>query len=275
VAKRPVITLTTDFGLHDHFVGTLKGVILGIAPDAAIVDICHAVPSFDILDGALTIAAAYKYFPNGTVHIVVVDPGVGSLRRPIVGSTGAHRFVAPDNGVLSAVYDAEPAVQVRHITAESYFLQPVSRTFHARDIFAPVAAHLAAGVDGDAVGPEITDFVRLDTARPTASGENTWRGTVLKVDRFGNLITNIAAQNIPRLFQASPPAFKLVIANREIDHLRFSYSEAAPGEAFAIVGSMGYLEIAVNQASAGEILGVGKGAEFTLSLKPPRKIIRL
>jgi S-adenosylmethionine hydrolase len=275
VAQQPIITLTTDFGLNDHFVGTLRGVILGIAPDAEIVDICHAVPAFDILDGALAIAAAYKYFPAGTVHIVVVDPGVGGARRPIVARVGAHQFVAPDNGVLSAIYRAEPDIRVRHVTAESYFLQPVSRTFHARDIFAPVAAHLAAGVEAAALGPEIADYVRLDLPCPTPSGENSWHGVVLKEDRFGNLITNIAARDIPRLFQVSPPAFKIAFGNREINVMRSSYSEAALGEVFAIIGSMGYLEIAANQASATAILEVSKGAEFTLSLKAPRKIIRV
>jgi hypothetical protein len=274
VAPRPIITLTTDFGLNDHFVGTLKGVILGIAPEVEIVDICHAVPTFDILDGALTIAASYRYFPAGTLHAVVVDPGVGSVRRPLVASASGQRFVAPDNGVLSAIYLDEPKVEVRHITAESYFLRPVSQTFHARDIFAPVAAHLAAGVHPTKLGPEIADYVRIDIPRPVVAGQDLWRGAVLKVDRFGNLITNIAKQDVPRLFHAGSPAIKIAIGDREINALRSSYSQAARAEVFAIVGSMGYLEIVANQASAAEILGAGKGTEFTLSVEP-RKIIRI
>jgi S-adenosylmethionine hydrolase len=289
VVRRPIITLTTDFGLDDHFVGTLKGVILDIVPEAEIVDISHAAQAFDILDGALSFAPAYKYFPNATTHLVVVDPGVGSSRRPIVASTDRYHFVAPDNGVLSVVYNEEQRIQVRHLTAPRYFLQPVSNTFHARDIFAPVAAHLAKGVDPGKLGPEISDFIRLDLARPTRDSQNVWRGMVLKVDHFGNLITNIASQDVPELFRGNPPAFRIVFGSREIAQLRFAYSQGNPGEVFAIAGSMGYLEIAANQASAAELLSAGKGAEFTFSLlgtlsqtnsglverKAPAKIIRV
>ncbi len=148
MANRPTITLTTDFGLNDHYVGTMKGVILEIVPDAQIVDICHAVQPFDVLDGALTIAQAYNYFPPATVHLVVVDPGVGTERRPILASSDRHHFVAPDNGVLSLIYSREERMHVRHITSDHYFRQPVSKTFHGRDIFAPVAAYLVQA-DGD------------------------------------------------------------------------------------------------------------------------------
>jgi S-adenosylmethionine hydrolase len=266
VAHRPIITLTTDFGLHDHFVGTLKGVILDIAGDAEIVDICHSVPAFDILGGALTIAQAYKYFPNGTVHVVVVDPGVGGARRPMVASTDRHHFVVPDNGVLSQVFSEEPRIQARHVTAQHYFLQPLSNTFHARDIFAPIAAYLAKGIDPEKLGPEIYDYVRLPLPIPQATGENTRRGVVLKADRFGNLITNIALRDVSGLWEENSPDFKIIIASREITRLRTAYSDGMPGELFAIFGSMGYLEIAANQASAADLLGAGKGAEFSLWL---------
>jgi S-adenosyl-L-methionine hydrolase (adenosine-forming) len=266
VAHRPIITLTTDFGLHDHFVGTLKGVILDILPEAEIVDICHSVEAFDILDGALTLAQAYKYFPYRTVHLVVVDPGVGGTRRPVVASTDRHNFVAPDNGVLSTVYGDEPKIQVRHVTAQHYFLQPVSHTFHARDIFAPVAGYLAKGADPAKFGPAISDYVRFSLPKPTPTGENTWRGVVLKVDRFGNLITNISPAEAPILFQGNPPPFKIVIGDSEITQLREAYSDGAAGEVFAIEGSMGYLEIATNQASAAKLLSAGKGSEFIFSL---------
>jgi len=267
VAHRPIITLTTDFGLQDHFVGTLKGVILDIVPNAEIVDICHTPYPFDILDGTLTIAQAYKYFPNRTIHLVVVDPGVGGARRPIIASTETHHFVAPDNGVLSSVYGEETGIQVRHITAGHYFAQPLSNTFHARDIFAPVAAYLAKGIDVSKLGPGINDYVRFNLPQPTSSGENTWSGIVLKADRFGNLITNISPQDIPQLFQADPASFSICIAGREITRRKASYSEGTPGDLFAIAGSMGYLEIASNQASAAEILGVSKGTELTLILR--------
>ena len=180
MANRPLITLTTDFGLNDHFVGTIKGVILDIVPEAEIVDICHAVQAFDVLDGALTIAQAYSYFPNGTVHMVVVDPGVGTARRPILLSTGRHYFVAPDNGVLSLVYAREERLQVRHIDAAHYYRQPVSNTFHARDIFAPVAAYLAKGVEVAKFGEEITDFVRFNAPKPKATDGKTLRGVSSK-----------------------------------------------------------------------------------------------
>ena len=267
MANRPLITLTTDFGLNDHFVGTIKGVILDIAPEAEIIDICHAVQAFDVLDGALTIAQAYSYFPNATVHMVVVDPGVGTARRPIVLSTGRHYFVAPDNGVLSLVYAREERLQVRHIDAAHYYRQPVSNTFHARDIFAPVAAYLAKGVEVWKFGEEITDFVRFNAPKPKATDGNTLRGVVLKVDRFGNMITNFTPQDVPALFQANPPAFKILVGKCEISEIHANYAEGAPNEVFGILGSMGYLEIAANRAAAAQIIGTGKGSEVNIVLE--------
>ncbi len=267
MAQRPIITLTTDFGTTDHFVGTLKGVILDIAPDAEIVDICHSVQAFDVLDGALTIAQAYSYFPSGTVHMVVVDPGVGTERRAIIASTDRHQFVAPDNGVLSLVYNAEERLHVNQVTAEHYFLQPVSQTFHARDIFAPVTAYLAKGVDTQKFGKEIEDFVRFNMPRPKPGEGNSLRGLVLKADRFGNLITNFAAQDVTALLQEPTPGFKITIANREINSLKSAYAEGAPGETFAILGSTGFLEVAANRASAAQLLGAGKGAEVALTFE--------
>lgn len=266
MAHRPIVTLTTDFGSNDHFVGTLKGVILDIAPNAAIVDICHAVQAFDILDGALAIAQAYSYFPPRTVHLVVVDPGVGSARRPIIASSEKYNFVAPDNGVLSLMYARETRLSVRDITATHYFLQPISQTFHARDIFAPIAAYLAKGVDLEKFGDEITDYVRFNAPKPKAADGNSLRGVVLRVDRFGNLITNFAPEDAPALFQANVPPFKMVVGKREVTSLRTSYSEGAAGEVFAIVGSMGYIEIATNRGSAAQLASAAKGTEVQLVL---------
>src|SRR5215470_15710309 len=178
-----LITLTTDFGLSEHYVGAMKGVIYGIHPNAIIVDITHGVQSFDILDGALAIAQAYSYFPKDTVHVVVVDPGVGGPRRPIVASVGQYLFVAPDNGVLSLVYEREERVNVRHITAEHYFRNPVSPTFHGRDIFAPVAAYLSKGVDTNKFGETISDYVRFAAPKPKATSANSWKAVVLKTDK--------------------------------------------------------------------------------------------
>jgi S-adenosyl-L-methionine hydrolase (adenosine-forming) len=247
-------------------VGTMKGVILNIVPEAAIVDISHAVQAFDVLDGALTISQAYSYFPTGTVHLVVVDPGVGSARRPIIASSDGYHFVAPDNGVLSLVYAKEERVHVREITSQHYFLQPVSNTFHARDIFAPVAAYLAKQVDTLKFGDEIEDFVRFSAPKPKPVDENRIRGVVLKVDRFGNLITNITPQDAPTLLAEKPSAFKIVVGSREVTEICKSYSDGAPGEVFGIFGSMGFLEIAANRAAAAQITGANKGTDVTIVL---------
>ncbi|HZW92102.1 MAG TPA: SAM-dependent chlorinase/fluorinase [Candidatus Eremiobacteraceae bacterium] len=266
MAQHPIITLTTDFGNNDHFVGAMKGVILDIVPDAQIVDICHAVQAFDVLDGALTISQAYSYFPNRTVHIVVVDPGVGTARRPIVASCDKYHFVAPDNGVLSLVYAREPRMHVRHITSDHYFLQPVSNTFHARDIFSPVAAYLAKEVDLLKFGDEVEDFVKFTAPKPKAVDENRLRGVVLKVDRFGNLITNITPQEAPMLFEPGAKGFKIVVGSREITEIHSAYAEGAPGEVIGILGSMGFLEIAANRGAAAQLTGAGKGSDVSIML---------
>jgi len=266
LAHRPIITLTTDFGLNDHFVGAMKGVILEIVPEAAIVDISHAVQAFDVLDGAIAISQAYSYFPNGTVHVVVVDPGVGTTRRPIMASSDGYHFVAPDNGVLSMVYAKEERIHVRHVTSDHYFRQPVSNTFHGRDVFAPVAAYLAKQVDSHKFGDEIEDFVRFAAPRPKPAGDNRIRAVVLKVDRFGNLITNVTPQDVPALFSGKPDLFKIVVGSKEVTEIQTSYAEGAPGQVFGILGSMGYLEIAANRAPASQITGANKGSEVTIVL---------
>jgi S-adenosyl-L-methionine hydrolase (adenosine-forming) len=265
--RRPIITLTTDFGLGDHFVGTIKGVILGIVPEAEIIDICHAVQAFDVLDGALAIAQAYSYFPPGTVHMVVVDPGVGTARRPIIASSERHYFVAPDNGVLSLIYAREERMQVRHVTSEHYFSQPVSNTFHARDIFAPIVAYLAKGVDSEKFGDPIEDYVRFHAPKPKAVDAQTLRGVVLKVDRFGNLVTNFTPQDVPMLFQPEPPSFRIIVGKREITEIKAAYALGAPNEVFGILGSMGYLEIATNRGAAAQIVGVGKGTDVNVVIE--------
>jgi hypothetical protein len=266
LAYRPIITLTTDFGSNDHFVGAMKGVILDIVPDAQIVDICHSVQAFDVLDGALTISQAYSYFPNRTVHVVIVDPGVGTARRPILASSDKYHFVAPDNGVLSLVYAREERMHVRHVTSEHYFLQPVSNTFHARDIFSPVAAYLAKEVDSLKFGEEVEDYVKFSAPKPKAVDGNRLRGVVLKVDRFGNLITNITPHDAPALFAAGATGFKIVVGSREITEIRNAYAEGAPGEVIGLLGSMGFLEIAANRGAAAQLTGAGKGNEVSVIL---------
>ena len=261
-----IVTFTTDFGLNDPFVGIMHGVVLNIHPQTTVVDICHAVPSYDVLDGAWTIAQAYRFFPPRTVHVVVVDPGVGSKRRPILAETDDYVFVAPDNGVLSLVEAGEPKFSVRHITAERYFLQPVSRTFHGRDIFAPVAGWLTDGVAPAEFGPEVSDYVRLPLSAVERTG-NILRGVVLRVDKFGNLITNIGRQDAPGLFAAPPSPFRLLIAGRNITRLCSSYAEGGDDEFFAVIGSSGFLEIAARQNSAAQRLGAGVGEPVEIATK--------
>jgi S-adenosylmethionine hydrolase len=263
---RPIVTLTTDFGTNDHFVGAVKGVILEIVPEAAIVDISHAVQPFDVLDGALAISQTYSYFPTGTVHCVVVDPGVGTARRPIIASSDGFHFVAPDNGVLSMVYAREERMTVRHITGEHYFRQPVSNTFHARDVFGPVAGYLAKQVDSHKFGDEIEDYVKFAAPKPKAVAENRMRAVVLKVDRFGNLITNVTPQDIPSLFTTPAADFKITIGSKEITDINSNYAEGGPGQVFGILGSMGYLEIVANRASAAQLTGAAKGSEVIIQL---------
>ncbi|MGA7753194.1 MAG: SAM-dependent chlorinase/fluorinase [Candidatus Sulfotelmatobacter sp.] len=266
MAHRPIVTLTTDFGTNDHFVGAVKGVILDIVPEAAIVDITHAIQAFDVLDGAIAISQTYSYFPTGTVHMVVVDPGVGTTRRPIIASSDGYHFVAPDNGVLSMVYAKEERIHVRHVTSEHYFRQPVSNTFHGRDVFAPIAAYLAKLVDSHKFGDEIEDYVKFAAPKPKPAGDNRLRAVVLKVDRFGNLITNVTPQDAPSLFGANPAPFKIVVGSKEITDIRSAYAEGAPGEVFGIIGSMGYLEIVANRAAAAQVTGAGKGSEVSIFL---------
>jgi S-adenosyl-L-methionine hydrolase (adenosine-forming) len=266
VPVQRLITFTTDFGLTEHYVGAMKGVVYSINPAAQIVDITNGIQSFDILDGAIAIAQAYSYFPTGTIHVVVVDPGVGGQRRPILVNVGQHQFVAPDNGVLSLVYEREERISVRHITAEHYYRQPVSNTFHGRDIFAPVAAYLTKGVEAAKFGDEITDYVRFAAPRPKSAGPNSWKGVVLKSDKFGNLITNITPRDVPQIFDGPSHAFKIQAGKAEVTKLCSSYSAGNPGELFAILGSSGFLEISSNKGSAARLAGADKGTEVSLTV---------
>ena len=266
MARPQIVTLTTDFGLVDHFAGAMKGVMLDVFPEVRIVDITHAVQAYDVLDGALAISESYKYFPGGSVHMVVVDPGVGSTRRPILATVGEHYFVAPDNGVLSLVYQGAESVLVREITSSHYFRQPVSSTFHGRDVFAPVAANLAKGVDPAKFGDEITDYVRFAAPSPKAAPDGSLRGIVLKIDRYGNLITNLRAADAPQMFGADPPPFRITIGKHEITEIYGHYAQGAPGEIFAILGSMGFLEFSTNRGNAAKLLEIGKGAEVSVRL---------
>ena len=258
----PIITLTTDFGLLDHYVGTMKGVLLGICPRAQLVDLSHEVRAYEIPEAAYLLAQAYRFFPPKTVHLVVVDPGVGTSRRPILAEAAGQFFVAPDNGVLTMIFSRETH-KVRHVTAAKYFLKPVSNTFHGRDIFSPVAANIASGVPPARFGKLIQDYLRLNFEKPVRTGRRVWTGSILKVDRFGNMITNFHRDDFPDLETRS---FAIAVGPRTVSTLARNYSEAGLGEVFAIIGSSGYLEISANQDSAARLLGCAPGAPAELTV---------
>jgi S-adenosylmethionine hydrolase len=269
VSRHPLITLITDFDTTDHFVGTMKGVILRINPDAEIVDICHKVASYDIFDAAFTLAQSYRFFPPETIHLVVVDPGVGTARRPLLVSTMAYKFVAPDNGVLSLIYEREEGAEVRHITADHYFLNPVSNTFQGRDVFASVVGWLSKGVDVDKFGDPVTEYTKFVSPKPKHVGDSLVMGVALRIDKFGNIITNLTPEDVPQLFAENPPPFKIIINEQEITSLNLAYSMGKPAEVFAIVGSSGYIEICTNRGSAANILNVNRGVEVGVVLGSP------
>jgi S-adenosyl-L-methionine hydrolase (adenosine-forming) len=259
---RPIITLTTDFGLSDHFAGTMKGVILGICPTAEIIDISHEITPFEIPEAAFTIAQAYAFFPKKTVHAIIVDPGVGTSRRPILAEAGGQYFVAPDNGVLTMILSHEKA-RVRHITNAKYFLKDVSQTFHGRDVFAPAAAHLAKGEKPSKFGKAISDYSRLGFEKPAHTARRAWTGVVLKADRFGNLITNFHISDFPKV---ATNRFQFAVGPEVVSQLAHSYGECRFGGAFAIVGSSGFVEISSNQSSAAKLLGCGVGSPVELTV---------
>lgn len=249
-----LVSLLTDFGLRDHYVGTMKAVLLGSAPGVSIVDLGHEIAPGDVEAAAFSLLAAYPYFPVGTVHVVVVDPGVGSERRVIVVEAAGQRFVGPDNGVFSYILDREQGATVREVTERRFFRPAVSTTFHGRDIFAPLGAALARGVDPATLGPPIGDARRLPPLDPMISGDRI-RGRVLHVDRFGNCVTNLSepllAGGVVRLRGRG--------GELELLEIRTTYAGAGPGVAFLIVGSSGFVEISVNAASAAEALGLSRG----------------
>ena len=261
---RPIVTLTTDYGTSDHLVGVMKGVILNINPEAEIVDINHQCLAFDVLDGALSIGNAYSYFPPRTIHVVVVDPGVGTQRRPILVSGDQHYFVAPDNGVLSMVYEKLSSMTVWHVTSEHYFNNPVSNTFHGRDIFAPVAAWLSKSWQTNAFGEEIQDHVRFAMPKPKANG-NGVKGVVLRVDHFGNLVTNITPTDVPSIVEPEGK-FTIRIGKGEIRKMVQTFAQGPASEPFGLIGSSGCLEICMNKGNAARTLGSNRGAEVSVEI---------
>ena len=250
------ITLVTDFGTADYFVGAMKGVILAHAPGAPVVDLTHEIAPGDVSAAAFTLLAAHDAFPEGTVHLAVVDPGVGSARRPIVVA-GRHLFVGPDNGLFSWILDREPGATVRAVEEERFFREPRSTTFHGRDLFAPVAAALATGLHPEGVGPRVDDPVRLPSITPTRLPDGSLRAAILHVDRFGNCVTSLTRAD-------ARGAAILRVNGEEVRAMRRFYAEAPGDEPFTIWGSAGFLEISVNGGSAAERLGIRVGDEVRI-----------
>ena len=257
---RPVIAFLTDFGTRDHYAGTMKGVALGICPEATLVDITHDLPPHDVLTGALELAACYRYFPAGTIFLVVVDPGVGSTRRGLAVETGEYRFVAPDNGVLTAVLDEVAPKRIVELTERRYARATVSRTFEGRDRFAPAAAWLARGIGLPALGRSAGAVQRLDLPKPTVSDDHV-AGEVVRVDRFGNLITNIDRKMFDKVAAGDERgSLEVQVGSHQVGKVVSTYADAASGELCALIGSSEHLEIAANGSSAAASLQLGRGA---------------
>jgi S-adenosylmethionine hydrolase len=264
--KRPIITLTTDFGTSDYYVGAIKGVIAEINPNALVVDITHDVAPHDLAGAAFTIRAAFEYFPLNTIHMVVVDPGVGTKRRPILVRTENFYFVGPDNGVFSFVYDVERVSRVFEVNATHYFRQPVSSVFHARDIFAPCAAHLSRVMNADDFGEPIEDYARIQTPKPKVEGKQV-KGMVVYADRFGNLVTNLGLMDLQRFMkQTGAKRFRVAVAGKQVGPHAPNYAQGQ-GDVFTVSGSHGFLEVASSQKSAAKLLGQGRGAEVVLQVE--------
>lgn len=259
-----VISLLTDFGNKDNFVGVMKAVILSINPRAQIIDICHNVNPQDILEAGLLLKSSFKYFPRNTVHLVVVDPGVGSKRRPILVRTKDYYFVGPDNGVLNLALKDEVIEAIFELTEDKYFLKPISDTFHGRDIFAPVAAHLSLEKKIEDFGKRIKSIEQLDLPEPKQL-KNKLVGQIIYIDRFGNLITNITKDNFEHFVKGHN--FKICIADKMITRISHSYLEVKRNQTLAIFGSFGNLEISVAQANAKEYLLVDKATPVEIIKK--------
>ncbi|MGH9943235.1 MAG: SAM hydrolase/SAM-dependent halogenase family protein [Pyrinomonadaceae bacterium] len=262
-----IVTLLTDFGTVDYYVGALKGAILSAQPSATLVDITHESPAHDVEAGAFTLLAAYEAFPPGTVHVAVVDPEVGSERRPLIVEAGGYFFVGPDNGLFSYVCERESEVCAFHLTERQYFRPNVSATFHGRDIFAPVAGALARGVAPRALGEEVSDFVRLEPLAPRMAADGTLEARVIHIDRFGNCVTNLTCRELPE--EVIRRGVRLEVCGRAVSSFRRFFAEGvdAGDEIFAIWGSAGFLEFAARCASAAAILEARRGQPVTAKFR--------
>ncbi len=257
----PIVVLLSDFGSRDHYAGVMKGVVIGICPGATLIDLSHDIPPHDVQLAALELAAAYRYFPVGSVFLVVVDPGVGSGRRGLAADIGDYRFVAPDNGVLTAVFHESPPKRIVDLTERRYARPTVSHTFEGRDRFAPAAAWLARGIQLSALGRPVSDHVMIDMPVPDVRAESI-TGQVIRVDRYGNLVTNIDRKSFERLAQAG--TIQIEVGTHAVGRLVATYADIGQGEVCALFGSSDHLEVAANAASAVERLALDRGARVVV-----------
>ncbi|MBN1782964.1 SAM-dependent chlorinase/fluorinase [bacterium] len=253
-----IITLLTDFGTDSPYPGIMKGVVLGICPAAHVVDITHDIAPQDIEAAAFVLKGAFRWFPTGSVHCAVVDPGVGSDRAVLIVRAGEHLFTAPDNGILKYIFAEFPDARVWRAGNQAYFLPDVSRTFHGRDIFAPVAAHLTNGVSPEKIGTETEDYIRGEIRRSVIKPDSI-RGEIIWFDRFGNAVTNIHESALK-----AAAGVTVRIGNRVIQGLSQSYSDREPGELLAVIGSFGYLELAVRNGNIKQALGLAAGDKIEI-----------
>jgi S-adenosyl-L-methionine hydrolase (adenosine-forming) len=260
--RQSIVTLLTDFGSQDYFVGAMKGVIFSINPTAKIIDITHEIPPQDIEAAAFNLLACYRDFPPGTVHVAVVDPGVGSTRRAIVIACADQYFVGPDNGMFSWICEREGNFTAVNLTNEMFFRHPVSATFHGRDVFAPVAAALSRGLAAADLGTPLTDIVRLKSLAPTFPDDRTIKGRIIHIDRFGNCVTNVTPAHISA--GGGPSSWTISLNDRRITSFRRFFAEDGGDNLFCIPGSAGFLEISARNSSAAQILGAQRGHELLL-----------
>ncbi len=255
-----IITLISDFGLGGEYAGAMKGAILKVNPRCQVVDITHQIPAQDVFQASFVLKHTYPYFPDGTVHLVVVDPGVGTQRKPVALKKGGHFFVGPDNGVFSLI-DEEGTTEGYEITLTKLFLSSLSSTFHGRDIFGPVAGHLSLGMDPRELGPRLRGLVRLEWLRPAVQGKQ-WVGQVLFADTFGNLVTNISREEFISWVDGRP--FQIKAKRRRLNGIQKTYQDVPPGRPLALFGSTGMLEIAVNRGSAQVALSLRPGDAISI-----------
>jgi len=265
--RLPIITLTTDFGTSDHYVAAMKAAMLSISTQIALVDVTHDIPPHDVMAAGWAVRNAFGAFPKFSVHVAVVDPGVGSARRPILAVTENHYFIGPDNGIFSFVFEVEPPVKVIELTAAHYFRTGVSPTFHARDIFGPVAVHLARGIESSNFGESIDNLTKLDIPRPKVTQEGSIRATVVHVDRFGNVVLNVTRSSMETLVQRMKASgFTATVGAVRVTQTFITYAEAPAGIPFLLYNSSNFLEIAANQSRAADLVGAKPGDIVELSL---------